>query len=242
MRVGDLGDCARPLLFENEDEDYAYTFGGTCFLVFYGQHLFGVTAAHVVSNHQYEVKDIRIPPTFDNPRDFLPLRRVFRFDPADGGGTDYCDILILEINQAQLDPLSVNSLGAHDIAGDVNTPLSLHKGARLLIRGYPGCINSIDYAKKYVGSKALMITGIYREKSALEANCHLFDFDGLTDAVAGANGMSGSPIFQVEQQQKGSLARLVGLLTKGDDVGNLGYFVDASVLTEMLQRASDRLQ
>jgi hypothetical protein len=87
-----------------------------------------------------------------------------------------------------------------------------------------------------------MITGTYREKSALEAHCHLFDFDGLTDVAAGANGMSGSPIFQVEQQLKGSLARLVGVLTKGDDVGNLGYFIDASVLIEMLQRTSERLQ
>ncbi len=234
MKVKDLGNCVRPLIFENNNDLYKYTFGGSCFLIVFNEKLFAITASHLLPNLCYDVQSIRIPPHLENPNKFLPISQSIMITEPKVKDCDFADILVIEIDQKRMGNFSVYDLQPYNLTDDIATMFSFYPDAKLLIRGYPKTIEDIDYAKKYIGTKGLLVTGNYMKAHESQKYCHLFTYDGLTDVVPSSNGMSGAPVFQIEEKTyEKSTARLAGVIIKGDDAQNIGYFVEATVLIEM---------
>lgn len=82
MTVAQLMNCAKPLIFENEEEDYAYSLHGTCFLARFGDRYFGITAQHCLRGRVRESVRFELD---HSGREFLPMNQVHL---AHAPGTD----------------------------------------------------------------------------------------------------------------------------------------------------------
>ena len=244
MKVKELGDCVRPIIFENEEEEfdkYPYTVGGTCFLLEYGRKMFAVTAKHVLKNLNYKPKEVRVPPYVEDMTHFLPIFKSYANDIYETDGKDYADIILLEIARDKLHSGWKSRLKPYDYAMNSIAPLDFRGSSKLLIKGYPKQIleqNYADHDEKHMQFQALTITGNYLEESKDSEGCHLFKFDDLTDIVPSSDGMSGSPLFHVFQKNKESVARLAGMYIRGDDEKNTGLFISEKIIKQMLDKAN----
>lgn len=241
MKVKELGDCVRPVVFENEKfDEYPYTVGGTCFLIEYCRKVFAVTAKHVLKNLNYKPEEVRIPPYIEGMTHFLPICKSYANPIYETYGKDYADIILLEIARDKLHSGWKSQLKPYDYAMNSLPSLYFKGSSKLLIKGYPKKIpgqNYVAHVEKHMQFQALMITGNYLEESKASEGCHLFKFDDLTDIVPSSNGMSGSPLFHVSQNHEESIASLAGMYIKGDDENNTGLFISSEIIKRMLDEA-----
>ena len=75
--VKDLLECAKPLIFENEDAEFAYSMQGTLFLARFKKNLFAITAQHCLRNRTKESVRVEIHP---GDPSFLPLHQCHLAD------------------------------------------------------------------------------------------------------------------------------------------------------------------
>ena len=241
MKIKELGDCVRPIIFENEEfDEYPYTVGGTCFLIEYDSRMFAVTAKHVLKNLNYKPEEVRVPPYIENMTHFLPICKSYANSIYETDGKDYADIILLEIARDKLHSDWKSRVKPYDYETDSIASLDFSDSPKLLIKGYPKKIPEQNYAnhdEKHLQFQALTITGNYLEESKASKGCHLFRFDDLTDIVPSSDGMSGSPLFRVFQNNKESIARLAGMYIKGDDENNTGLFISSEIIKQMLDKA-----
>ena len=98
MRLADLLRCAKPLMFEDEFENFEYSWGGTFFLGTYHGRFYAFTAKHCLA--QRDRNSIRL--MFDENSliedKFLPLRRLHLAADPESGPQDYSDLAIIELN------------------------------------------------------------------------------------------------------------------------------------------------
>ena len=127
MKVKELGNCVRPVIFENEEHDaFPYTVGGTCFFIEYRNRLFAVTAKHVLKNNRYEAKDVRIPPSFNNMTHFLPISKCFGNSVYESDRQDYADVLLLEIAKDKLHSDWIDQLESYSFEEKTNISLEFY--------------------------------------------------------------------------------------------------------------------
>lgn len=245
MKVKELGDCVRPIVFENDEfDDYPYTVGGTCFLIEYDRKIFAVTAKHVLKNLNYKPEEVRVPPYVEGMTHFLPICKSYANSIYETEGEDYADIILLEIARDKLHSGWKSRLKPYVYEINSIAPLDFQANPKLLIKGFPKKIpgqNYVDHDEKHMQFKALTITGNYLGESKDSKGCHQFKFDDLTDVVPSSDGMSGSPLFRVSQNNKESIARLAGMYIRGDDEKNTGLFISSNIIKKMLHKACSKI-
>src|SRR5258705_12179346 len=99
--VMDFVDCAKPLMFENDDGAYPYSMHGTCFLVRVHGLPYMVMARHCLVGRSIGSLRIRVRPGI---LEFVRLRGV-RYPAGDG---DSADLAVFEIKRDSVSEADLN--------------------------------------------------------------------------------------------------------------------------------------
>ena len=182
--------ASRILMFDNKNEDYEYTIGGSSFLVKIEEFLFAITAKHVLENNHYSPDDVLIRYN-EESRYFLPFEKIFYIDTDDTNDTDHKDVVFLKVAKSLLN-------AKIDTGFIIKLP---HKRSlprldceKLLITGFPKDLSRIDYERKHIKTV---------RKPLIASNPNFSQYRGLfsfqyeqnTAEDLNFNGLSGSPVF-----------------------------------------------
>jgi hypothetical protein len=197
--------------------------------------VFLVTARHVASNGAFDLQDLRVPLTLapSNPP-IIQFSDVHTFISRDPNDTDHVDVIV-----ARCDPKHLNrSLFTNDEPFDITLrPLVTRftSGMKLYFKGLAPAHSSHtldDDAKKYCIAYAAGDL-IYRQPSG-DRSVHIADVV-VNDACPDFNGMSGSPIFLIDDiQTKNTNADFAGMLIRGSRDQKLMRFLDAELISTYL--------
>ena len=235
MIVQDLLNCAKPLLFENEEEDYQYSQGGTCFLAKFSGSYYGITASHCLRGYPYEAVRISHHPEDSS---FLPLTCFHRIEPPDDPDTDWADVTLIEVADNLLTENRQNSSDWLDVDYLIEHDLTLRPNMQLAFRGFPFELGEIDYNDKSIARAAFCGDATFVRQSRYY-RCHVISFNDLSQ-IKSVSGLSGSPLFPILPLEGGSAYHFAGMLIRGGANPGLGYFIETSVIFRALVKLRDR--
>lgn len=235
--MAEFEQVSRPVLFEHTDSDYPYWGKGTSLLVATAQSNYWVTAQHVLKNSGGRVDALRIFPT-DWSRISLPFNEQYEI-PSDNLDDDYKDILIVRVDLERFKKSGDAPLVAQDVDVGFLAPEQLAIGSELLIIGYPSESNWIDYDEQKIKSNRSLIKARYEGLGHSE-HCHQLHFDTSLN-ISNFDGLSGSPVFVLQPRKLAGqdclFPMLVGVLIRGTAESQIGYFISALVIKEMIRLA-----
>lgn len=220
--------CSRPVLFENTDETYQYSVGGTCFVVTFNEKRYVITAKHVLKHFSPKQFCVQYHPAC---RHFLSLRECYCLKDLTTNDTDKYDLAIF----------SVNDISAYDHLYEDHPPYSLSLLDKFVLqsdrskyayRGYPIEIRSIDWLVQHIRNRAFVNEGVYGGRAPMDA-CHEIKLPFIT-GLDSIDGISGSPIFQVDKAGKDYSGSLAGMFLRGFVESKRGFFLDRTVIVSSL--------
>jgi hypothetical protein len=237
-RVGTLDDvsrCARPILFETEDERFKYAGNGSSFVAVRDETWMLFTASHVIGTA--DPHSVRVLPT-DTARRWLRFNRRARVTSLLEGDPDLADVACLTIDVADLKTPDCETLAGIDLRCPTATP---KVDNQLWIGGYPGISRGVGYDARVITAIGFGIGARYVGPS-IGARCHeieLTEIGALTDF----DGFSGSPVFWIGDQD-GDLVtlRLAGMVLRGTAAFRRAHYVDVSVLLAAAETAATGAQ
>jgi hypothetical protein len=229
-------------LFQNDDENYPLSNGGTGFIVNFGQRLLVVTAKHVLREKVFDIGQFRVQYRPDAQR-FLPLNLLYYPTPIEGyDDTDQFDVAVLGIDQQRLEA---------DHFGD-DQPYTLpptdgltifNPAAAYIYRGYPISERQFDFENANERSARLTsVTTRARYVGATNSECvHELALLNLAP-VRSIDGMSGSPVFQVVNDPDGihSTETFAGMLIRGAIEAGRAYFIHHRRIIFLLERVLEQ--
>lgn len=234
MQLKDLEKCARPVLFEHDHDEAPYWKAGSGFFVRHRKRLFFVTANHVMN--ACDVLALRVPTDQAGP-DFLPFDGETLDANPMAKDHDVSDIRVFRVAESELDSDRLRSICSIDLAEFACSTAGLQIGDPLIIVGFPGYCNWIDYEAKQVHTKPIMLEGSYAGPDERDG-LHIFKFSPPS-WFESLKGMSGSSVFLRRRVDGGgSHGQLAGVLIQGDATG-IGTFVTGDVLVQFLEASHD---
>jgi hypothetical protein len=222
MKLLAILGCARPVLFANADPEYPLSVGGSAFVVKFRERHFAISAKHVLRAGGFAASQVRIQYRPDANR-FLPLTQMYWLQGDDQDDTDQSDLAIWSIDDAALEPEAFGEYLPYNLLGIDGATLYGGK-SHYLFRGYPSVLRSVDYEARDFQLDSISARALYAGKgvSAFTHELALVN-DG---ALSSAEGLSGSPVFQVNNDE-GSLASreaFAGVLIRGN--ASRAYFLE----------------
>ncbi|RZT58247.1 hypothetical protein EV283_0014 [Sphingomonas sp. BK036] len=211
--------CARPVLFEFDDEDFPYGTSGSSVLVELGGQVFAVTAAHLFDKYMgspIQADQLRIPYSIEHAVEpnnaFVPHEAILRIKPiATEETAEWQDLAIAPVKQDLLvrhlfcgeEPLCLDGLTLDVSFGTV------------LVRGFPSETREFDPEDRIIRYCPILLVGQSHRGSWKEDDC-TFQVDvksihGLTNF----DDLSGSPVIRVNANGQHQLAGIV--LRGGND-------------------------
>ncbi|MGI4787353.1 MAG: hypothetical protein ACRYFS_00740 [Janthinobacterium lividum] len=252
VSVQDLLGCTRPILFENNDDIYSYWLGATCFIVEYMSFAFVVTANHCFRSHGEETSPESILiQQVPGGSTFLPLSTIHNYYESMANDAEVIDIAIARIATEKLTAEEREKLRGFRIESLINSYRFVNPNATFIFRGYPYQINSIEvdingaisYNENYemhvdkkdlksvIRRQAFSGDGSYVSRSTILLS-HKIRFGGQPLPVDKVNGLSGSPVFQLEAVGENQRASLAGIITNANS--EVAHFLDAITLFKLL--------
>lgn len=223
-----LASCVHPLIFETGIEGADYGIAGSCFLARYKGQLFVITANHCLS--AANGNDVRIALNPET-KSFLPLNQLHRAE-SKPANQDYADFAVFEAAAENLEPKEQEFLNALDLDSFHAANIKIQADARLVIPGFPKCLNSVDYDRFVLHMQRYLPSGKYRGLVG-RAGIHRMEFDEL-EQIDWPDGMSGSPILFVENLPDGHCVGFLGMLIKAHRYQKNAEFIGADVVFYLL--------
>jgi hypothetical protein len=222
--------CAKPLIFENEDEEFSYSMQGTGFLARYGGRYFGITSKHCLRTRTRESVRFELDETGE---EFLPLKAVHLLEENNNADWDFSDLAFFEVEPNLVE--SANLQGHHflDIDYFIRLDCTLKPNAILALRGYPSQFNWVDYERRVIHTQAFAVDGVFGG-AAESRHCGIVKFPDLAK-IDNLDGLSGSPVFQFEKNKGGFSHLFAGVLIRGSKEAGRGMFIYSSVVFKSLQ-------
>ena len=183
--VTELLNCAKPLMFENDDLEFRFSVHGTCFLARFESRYFAITAKHCLNGFSFESVRIRTVP---GELEFLSLKTMAVPRESD---CDFSDLAFFEIRHDRLPPTILDSnnflsLGDHDVRVVCEDEI-------LAVVGYPSELNTVDYENIDIRTQGFSVDGRYAGP-AEENFCSKIRFNNLS-RIRDMDGLSGSPVL-----------------------------------------------
>jgi hypothetical protein len=224
MKISDLMLCAKPLMFENQDERFRFSIQGTCVVVRFSGRLYAVTAKHCLNGRNRSSVRIRMVP---GNLTWLPIQTIHTPE----GKADFYDLAVVEfISSVTWEGYSPHCL---NLEGPVITLKAPPAKALLGLVGYPASNNSIDYDTMEISTKGFSVDGRCLGPGE-EAHCSIMRFNNV-EPIEHLNGMSGSPVLQFEEIEEGVYRHwFAGILIRGSKQSNTGRFINAEVVIRAL--------
>lgn len=222
-------------MFENEnDPDFPYSLGGSCFLARFRNQLVLITAAHCLTG--YSPDQLRVE-GIENAEISLPLQRLYRMSAPNIEDSAFTDLVILEVAQEQLSRDQQPLITAADLTGLRTQRRPMVQGKTpLAIRGFPFAIRTIDYENRRIRKQGFQTDGVYDGTTDDQHTGFFRYFE--TELIQDRNGMSGSPVFAFHQTPIGLHSWLAGMHVRGNRVH--GRFIEAEVILQALERIYDQ--
>ena len=218
------------MLFENDYEGFEYSARGTVFLCSYRQHLYAVTAAHVVRDFDPDAVRILVHP---ENREFLPHKEQVKLSSHDLDDPDFCDIAIFPIEKNMVNPdcfLDCPPFFLDETLVNSEPP----RDGRLVFRGFPTDQSGIEFDNKRICLQAAQIEGERIGRASMD-HCHeilLHDVDHCTTL----DGFSGSPIFWISNNRSPRTYYFAGVLIRGSLKARKAIYIGGGVLIGALNQ------
>ena len=161
VKLGELLECSKPLLFEDGWEKYEYSGGGTFFLAKDQGRFYGITAQHCLRGRDKNAIRLMFDELAPNEEKFMPLCHVRELNDPQAGPEDYSDVALLEIDESQLSDEQQLSTRFLDLDKLRDRRVVLGRGEKLVTRGFPHCLGGIDYGARKIVVQALTFDGTY---------------------------------------------------------------------------------
>jgi hypothetical protein len=228
MKIADLMKCAKPLIFENKDEEFTYSFAGTCFLASFESRHYAITARHCIQSHNYKSARIRLEP---GNLTFLQMVGVYY---PNGKDYDLYDLAAYEIDSRGIPSAEVVRAHFLDLDYYSKMPVDfLTSDSILALRGCPSEINQVDYEDNVIRTKEFATDGFY-DGPAEEKGCSRIRFINL-ESIESLDGLSGSPVFNLNEIEEKQYSHFfAGVFIRGTKGSLLGRFINAEVVYAFL--------
>jgi hypothetical protein len=230
MRIKDLINCSRQMLFENADLDYAYSSRGTGFICRYCDRLFVVTARHVVDGFAPDALRVQVHP---NGRDFVPHNARVTLVPVDANDPDHTDLAIFPLESALVDDTLFNDYAPYTLVDGMVRGIPPGNG-QLIFRGFPHDNSFIDYDRLVIHQQPVILEGDRIGNSQM-AHCHEIEIRDVSPCTT-LDGMSGSPVFWVGEASPQRAHLFTGVMLRGTHASRRAHYVEGEVLVAALQR------
>lgn len=234
-----IEEVCRPVVFEQDDEEFPYWGKGSSFLVSNEKNYYWVTADHVIQNLGGSADSVLIFPT-DNSRVALPFNLQARIKRDESDPKEFEDIVVLRIDLPSFQREGDQPLSAQDIVYGAMPAEDLNKGDDLAVIGYPSECRAVDYEDCKIKYHRKKLSGIYAGQSSIGQYCHELHINDLS-GVNDCDGLSGAPIFNfVEkqcQQRRVIVPTIVGIVLRGGSESNILHFVSANVLINVIRKS-----
>lgn len=232
MRVIDMLNSSRRMIFENSMEGFEYSSRGSCFLCRFQNQDFVVTAKHVVGD--FTPDQIRVL-FHQGAREFVPYNAQITISPdGNDDDSDWRDIAIF--------PLERKMYTDDQFAGQLPYPIPSQRfvwksGLRghFIMRGFPHVLSEIDYENGVLREQAVQLEADLVGKATMK-HCFQISFRDLSPC-SDLNGLSGTPIFWVSENAPYN-HRLAGMIVRATHQSGIGYFVDGTVILSALNKAT----
>lgn len=230
-----LRRTARQLVFRTGAEGTPISLGGTYFFVRYRDHLFAITAKHVVGDALPEQLLLAT-----NDKSWIPARILHQFTSTEET-SGALDLVVYELDVRHLTGKHRRASWAFNLLPSEPSWMPIRHESQFFLFGYPRIHSTVDYGVQttHVESQQWFVTGSYSGESELP-HCHalrlaepgnILDLDGFSGAPVFSHyhliGMSSRPLF-------------AGVALRGSIASRLVHFLDAeavrTVLKEIIRR------
>ncbi len=234
MKIQDVLNSSRQILFENNVEGFEYSARGTGFVCRYEGTLFFVTAQHVIKDFNADALRIQY---FPESRDFLPHNARANLVPRDKHDPDYADLAIFPIEDSMVD---IQKFGEYPpyvlkngfVRGDVPS------GGTLIFRGFPHDDSSdrplVDYDKFVIRQQPVILEAEKIGKSLMQG-CFEFEINDLSPCTT-LDGFSGSPVFWIGPKKEQRDHLFAGIIIKATYASKRGHYIGGEVLLKAFQK------
>lgn len=233
MKVVNLANIVRPLIFDNEYEGYEHKTQGSCVVIEYKTKYFAITALHINSERGYEPRQFMVPYSSGSNL-FLPMKEVFWVETSENDDTDHKDVFFIEIPREGIEEEKLDRDTVWDFFE--NADLDTTRDTKYVVYGFPDELQQIDTDEKVIRNQRFSVSAKLEAK-----DCYLGVDQIKFDGNAGLNsfsGMSGGGVFSLTPNGDGKyLGRFEGILLRGTPGSLLGYFLQRKFIKAYLEKS-----
>jgi hypothetical protein len=228
LQVKGLLESTRPLRWAHEDETFAYTIGGSGFLVRFRKRHFLITARHCLDHHDLNHLCVEI---VNNSGTFNALKQVSFVK----GKERWHDLAFLEFDAVLNSPTELGASDFLDFDYLCTLPTQISTEAVFVFRGYPSELNIPDWEKKTLTCTSISMSGTW-EPAATKPHCGAIRLDGQVAEfkIEDLDGVSGSPAFEFRHTTAGTSYKFAGVVFWG--MGQIVRFIEAEVVFAALNK------
>jgi hypothetical protein len=228
VRIIDVLNSSRRVLFENDYEGFEYSGSGSCFLCRYKGLDFVVTARHVVNSCSADA--LRVP-FYAGAREFVPHNAqatVVNDDPYD---TDWADLAIFPLERDLYSDVQFGAEPPYELSPAL-AQWSPELPGHLITRGFPDDLQFIDYNRAVIHEQGVILEADAIGRASM-AHCVEIAFRDVSPCST-LNGLSGSPVFWLSASKPHNHV-FVGILLRATHSSRRGFIVQAHVLFAALE-------
>jgi hypothetical protein len=220
-----LGAFARPLIFDSGVEGYDYGISGTCFLARFRGRKLVITAKHCLKGS--DGNDVRIARDSET-NSFLPLKQMHKVE----GDSDYCDLVVLEAAPELLSYEESSRIPYLDLDQLKPRTRNIPVGTRLVLPCFPKDLNEVDYDRFVIHEQRYMPAGTFTGRTS-DPGIFGITFGELSQ-VSSIDGMSGCPVFSIEEHSNLHYFGFAGMVIRGSVTSLSARFIASEVIFQAL--------
>ncbi len=225
-------NLTKPVLYETGYDEWPYAYSGSCYPVRWKKNLYIISAHHCYKNHNVKPEKTLYPIPDSAPLQFYGFNSKLT---AQIENKKYKDQVILVVSKKLHTQKIVDLTKAIDLSDNMNiVSLSESKIKNIFLRGYllDNPSHKIDYDNKKIKPQAFIATGIRSLRKSSFDFCHFLKVKTPFPENMSPNGMSGSPVYGINQQ--GTLG-LSGTIIEFNSYTNEFLVIDSLVLRDLLK-------
>jgi len=221
---------SRPVLFFTKESDYPYWGKGSSFFITSGQHIYWITARHVMENQRVSPQELMITPG-DNSVISVPFDSLLQIKRGPDN-EDFRDLYMLRIDMAEFWESTDSDIYAWDTSRDFYDCSKLVRGEELFLLGYPSESRFIDYDSRRIHFTQVVLRGIYQGLSS-EEHCHVLELE-TSITLDDLDGLSGGVVFRYPRNPREPV-QSVGLIIRGSAESGIIRFIDCAVIKDFVR-------
>ena len=229
-------NSTKPVLYETGYVEWPYAYAGSCYPVRWKNNLYIISAHHCYKNHNVKPEKTLYPIPNSGPLQFYGFN--FKLTAQIKGAKDEKnkDQVILVVSKELHTQNIIDLVNAIDLSDHKNIVSLSETGIQdVWLRGYlsENHAHKIDYDNKIIKSQAYFTNGIVSSRESSSEFCYLLKVKTPVPEELSPNGMSGSPVYAINQQGRLGLS---GTIIEFNKYTQEYLVIDSTVLRELLRR------